>query len=65
MLRVARILSKPFPAVRVDMYYEGGKIYFGELTFYHFSAFTPFVPDSFDEKMGREFILPPKWKGKR
>lgn len=65
MLRVARILSKPFPAVRVDLYYEGGKIYFGELTFYHFSAFTPFDPDSFDEKMGREFILPPKWKGKR
>lgn len=33
MLEYARILSRPFPFVRVDLYEVDGKIYFGELTF--------------------------------
>ncbi len=33
MLAYARILSKPFPFVRVDFYELDGKVYFGELTF--------------------------------
>lgn len=33
MVRVARVLAKPFPFVRVDLYNINGKIYFGELTF--------------------------------
>lgn len=33
MIRCARILSKPFPQVRVDFYDINGKVYFGELTF--------------------------------
>lgn len=60
MLEVARKLSKPFPQVRVDLYYENGRIYFGELTFYHFSGFTPFEPDSFDFELGKKFELPEK-----
>lgn len=63
MLEIARNLSKPFPEVRVDLYYEGGKIIFGELTFYHFSGFTPFDPQSFDLELGSKFELPQKaWK---
>lgn len=33
MIEYARILSAPFPQVRVDFYDINGKIYFGELTF--------------------------------
>ena len=33
MLEISRILSKPFPQVRVDLYEVNGKVYFGELTF--------------------------------
>jgi len=33
MLQYARILSKPFPFVRVDFYIVDDKIYFGEMTF--------------------------------
>lgn len=32
MLEYARILSEPFPFARIDLYYENGKIYFGEVT---------------------------------
>jgi len=33
MKQICRILSNPFPQVRVDLYEVGGKVYFGELTF--------------------------------
>lgn len=33
MINMAKILSKGFPQVRVDLYSIGNKIYFGELTF--------------------------------
>lgn len=58
MLEYARKLSKGFPQVRVDLYCEFGKIYFGELTFYHFSAFTPFEPSEYDKIFGEYFNLP-------
>lgn len=38
MLEIARKLSKPFPHVRVDLYEEENKVFFGELTFYHFGG---------------------------
>ncbi len=33
MIAIAEKLAKPFPFVRVDLYYTNGKIYVGELTF--------------------------------
>ena len=33
MIRICRVLSKPFPQVRVDLYEVNGKVYFGEFTF--------------------------------
>ena len=33
MIKVAKILSKPFPQVRVDLYEVNRRIYFGEMTF--------------------------------
>lgn len=48
MLELARLLSKPFPFVRVDLYSFGGKIYFGELTFLHDSGFSKFSEYKWD-----------------
>ena len=57
MLEIARKLSKPFPHVRVDLYEEENKVFFGELTFYHFGGFTKFEPDEWDYKLGEFFDL--------
>lgn len=57
MVQIAEILSKPFPFVRVDLYNVKGKIYFGELTFYPASGYSPYSPDSFDMEMGKFFDI--------
>lgn len=49
---VAQKLSAGFPHVRVDLYQANGKIYFGELTFYHFGGVVPFEPAEWDMKFG-------------
>lgn len=58
MLKIAEILSKDFPAVRVDLYSVKGRIYFGELTFFPWSGYVMFTPDSFDFELGDLFSLP-------
>lgn len=57
MLKVAAELSKGFPFVRVDLYYVEGRVIFGELTFYPWSGYVQFVPDSFDFELGDMFDL--------
>lgn len=57
MLEIARKLSEDFPAVRVDLYNIGGRIYFGELTFYPWSGYVQFTPDEFDFEVGSKFEL--------
>ena len=53
MLRLARNLSKDIPHVRVDFYIDvAGRIFFGELTFFHFSGLEKFEPDSYDTLLG-------------
>lgn len=52
MKEIATVLSKGFRHVRVDLYDINGHIYFGELTFFHFSGNVPFVPKEWDEKIG-------------
>lgn len=52
MLDIARKLSDGMPHVRVDLYNINGKIYFGELTFYHWGGMVPFEPDEWDKKFG-------------
>lgn len=52
MTKVAEILSKDFPFVRVDLYYIKGKVYFGELTFYPWSGYVKFSPQEFDYQLG-------------
>ncbi len=52
MVEIARKLSQPFPMVRVDLYNLDGKIYFGEMTFYHGGCCQQITPEEWDLKMG-------------
>lgn len=58
MIQVASKLSKGIPHVRVDLYNINGKIYFGELTFFHWSGMVPFEPVEWDYKFGELLSLP-------
>lgn len=60
MLKVAAKLSVGFPQIRVDLYNINGEIYFGELTFFHWSGMVPFEPMEYDYKFGKYIKLPKK-----
>ena len=60
MKRLATILSKDIPHLRVDFYEVNEKIYFGELTFSHWSGFMPFSPEEWDDRFGSWIKLPEK-----
>lgn len=57
MLEIARTLSKDFPAVRIDLYDIGGKVVFGEMTYFPWSGYMHFQPDEFDFVLGEKFVL--------
>ena len=57
MIRVAETLAADFPYVRIDLFYCRGKVYFGEITFYHGGAFERFDPPEFDRTFGDQLIL--------
>lgn len=52
MKELAAVLSKDIPLLRVDFYEINGKVYFGELTFSHWSGMVPFEPKEWDYKLG-------------
>lgn len=58
MIDLAKKLSKDMPHVRVDFYDINGKIYFGEITFYHFSGVEKFEPEIYDKIFGDWIELP-------
>ena len=58
MKELAAVLSKGITHLRVDFYDINGKIYFGELTFYHWSGLMPFDPPEWDRKLGELIKLP-------
>ena len=58
MIALSRILTKGLPHVRADFYEVDGRLFFGELTFYHFSGFMPFEPDRWDRIFGDWLELP-------
>lgn len=60
MKNLASKLSKGFPHVRIDFYEVGTQIYFGEMTFFHWSGMKPFVPEEWDYKFGSWIKLPSK-----
>lgn len=58
LLKYARILSKPFVHVRVDLYILNSKIHFGELTFTSDSGFVTINPIEIEEEIGSWIELP-------
>lgn len=52
MIRNSEILSQGIHHVRVDWYIVGGKLYFGEITFYDASGFDDFEPDEWNRILG-------------
>lgn len=57
MKSVAAKLSEDFPFVRVDLYYLENLVIFGELTFYPWSGYVQFKPDSFDFELGSKLKI--------
>ncbi len=52
MITLAKKLSHGIKHIRVDFYEVNGKLYFGELTFYHFSGLQPFNDKKWDTIFG-------------
>lgn len=57
MISIAEKLSKDFVHVRVDLYYENDKIYFGELTFTTGAGYGKFETYEQDIEFGKYFDL--------
>ena len=57
MLKIAAVLSKNIPFLRVDLYNVGGKIYFGEMTFFPNGGFGTFTPEKWNDIMGEMIEL--------
>ncbi len=60
MQQLAEKLASDTPQLRVDFYEVGGRIYFGEMTFFHCSGFMSFTPSQWDQKLGSWVELPTK-----
>lgn len=58
MIDYAKILSNPFPFVRVDFYECEGIVYFAELTFTPCANTLINYKQSFIERLGKKLILP-------
>ena len=52
MIELAERIAGDIPQVRIDFYEVDGRIYFGEITFSHWSGLMPFVPEKWDTKLG-------------
>ena len=58
LIQAARILSEPFPEVRVDMYIVGDKVYFGEMTFTSLGGLMDFYTSEYLQEMGEQVTIP-------
>ena len=58
MKQLAEVLAEGIPHVRVDFYEVRNQIYFGEMTFYHWSGMVPFKPKEWDYIFGSWLKLP-------
>lgn len=58
MKLLAGKLSEGISQVRVDFYFINDQVYFGELTFSHWSGMVPFEPEEWDYKFGEWINLP-------
>lgn len=58
MVEYASILAKGFPQVRVDLYNNDGRIYFGEMTFTSQGGRMSYWTEEFQISMGNLLKLP-------
>jgi hypothetical protein len=63
MFDIAQRLSAGHPHVRVDLYEVNGRVFFGELTFFHFGGMQPFHPSKWDRIWGDWLTLPAPVRG--
>lgn len=57
MVRIAKILSKDFKLLRVDLYEANDRVYFGEMTLYPDSGFDTDILPSTDRNLGKRLVL--------
>lgn len=57
MKRIASVLSKGFPFLRVDLYSVNGKVLFSEFTFFSDAGCQRFYPDKWDYILGEKIKL--------
>lgn len=55
MIQIAEKVATGFPHARIDLYNIKGEIIFGEITFYPWSGYVHFNPETFDYTLGKEF----------
>ena len=60
MVRMAELLSEPFPFVRVDFYSINGRVLIGEMTFTPGGCVNPYATDQAEEVLGGLVRLPEK-----
>ncbi len=60
MINIAKVLSEPFPFVRVDFFCHNNHLYVGELTFFPGAGLERFTPNKYDKIMGALLLLPHK-----
>ena len=60
MVELAEKLSRGLPQARIDFYNINGKVFFGEITFFHWGGFMPFKPEKWDYTFGSWIKLPKK-----
>ncbi len=58
MIELAKKIAKDEPQIRIDFYEVDGKIYFGEITFFHWSGMVAFEPSKWDRIFGDYIELP-------
>lgn len=56
MIEIVEILCKGFPMVRIDLYNDNGKIYFGEMTFSSASGFE-YIDPEYDIMLGELWTI--------
>ena len=58
MIELAETISHNTVLSRIDFYEIDGQVYFGEITFYPGSGFSPFTDEKWDYKLGDMIALP-------
>ncbi|WP_196805392.1 ATP-grasp fold amidoligase family protein [Butyrivibrio sp. NC3005] len=57
MIDIGKSIAKESPYVRVDFYDLDGKLYCGEVTFYHGGGYNRFDPEEYDRIFGEKLVL--------